>query len=108
MDRKLYVRGSVQHSTIRKEKSNKMQQCYQTFYYSIFIRSRTCFGRHTAHYQEPKTALAASGFSYVEGCWACSWWTLSGTYVPDNVHQLHVQQPSTYEKPEAPSAVLGS
>jgi len=29
-------------------------------------------------------------------------------YVPDNVHQLHVQQPSTYEKPEASSAVLGS
>jgi len=28
--------------------------------------------------------------------------------VPDNVHQLHVQQPSTYEKPEAAGAVLGS
>ena len=28
--------------------------------------------------------------------------------VPDNVHQLHVQQPSTYEKPGAASAVLGS
>jgi hypothetical protein len=28
--------------------------------------------------------------------------------VPDNVHQLHVKQPSTYEKPEAASAVLGS
>jgi len=28
--------------------------------------------------------------------------------VPDNVHQLHVQQPFTYEKPEAVSAVLGS
>jgi hypothetical protein len=28
--------------------------------------------------------------------------------VPDNVHQLHVQQPATYEKPEAASAVLGS
>jgi hypothetical protein len=26
----------------------------------------------------------------------------------DVVHQLHVQQPSTYEKPEAASAVLGS
>jgi hypothetical protein len=26
----------------------------------------------------------------------------------DNVQQLHVQQPSTYEKPEAASAVLGS
>ena len=30
------------------------------------------------------------------------------TTMPDNVHQLHVQQPSTYEKPEAASAVLGS
>jgi hypothetical protein len=28
--------------------------------------------------------------------------------VPDNVHQLHVQQPSTYKKSEAASAVLGS
>jgi hypothetical protein len=28
--------------------------------------------------------------------------------VPDNVHQLHVQQRSTFEKPEAASAVLGS
>jgi hypothetical protein len=27
--------------------------------------------------------------------------------VPDNVHQLHVQQPSMCEKPEAASAVLG-
>jgi hypothetical protein len=26
----------------------------------------------------------------------------------DNVHQLHVQQPSMYEKAEAASAVLGS
>jgi hypothetical protein len=28
--------------------------------------------------------------------------------VPDNVHQLHIQQLSTYAKPEAASAVLGS
>ena len=28
--------------------------------------------------------------------------------VPDNVHQLHVQQPSTYANPEADSAVLSS
>jgi hypothetical protein len=39
------------------------------------------FRGHTAHHQEPKTALAASGFSYVE----------RARYVPDNVHQLHVQ-----------------
>jgi hypothetical protein len=49
------------------------------FYYSIFMWISACFGRHTAHHQEPKSALAASGFSYVEGCWTCSWWTLSGT-----------------------------
>ena len=35
------------------------------FYYSIFIWSSTCFGRRAAHRQEPKTAPAASGFSYV-------------------------------------------
>ena len=29
-------------------------------------------------------------------------------YVPDTVQQPHVQQPSTYEKPEAASVVLGS
>ena len=28
--------------------------------------------------------------------------------VPDNVHRPHVQQPCTYRKPEAASAVLGS
>jgi hypothetical protein len=28
--------------------------------------------------------------------------------VSENVHQLHVQQPFAYEKPEAASAVLGS
>jgi hypothetical protein len=37
----------------------------------------------------------------------CSCWKLSGT-LPDSVQQLHVQQPSTYAKPEAASAVLGS
>ena len=52
------------------------------FYYSIFIWSSTCFGRHNAHHQEHKTALAASGFSYMKGCWTCSWWTLSGTVCP--------------------------
>jgi len=27
---------------------------------------------------------------------------------PDNLQKLHAQQPSTYKKPEAASAVLGS
>jgi hypothetical protein len=61
-------------------------------FYFIFIQSSTCFGRHTAHYQEHKTALAASGFTYVEGCWACSCWTLSdyAHTVPESVQHLHV------------------
>ena len=49
------------------------------FYYSIFIWGSTCFGRHIAHHQKPKNALSASGFSYVKGCWTCSWWKLSST-----------------------------
>jgi len=55
------VRGSVHHCKIHTEKSNKMQQ-YIKIHYFIFIWSSTCFGRHTAHHQELKTALAASGF----------------------------------------------
>ena len=52
-----------------------------------------------------------------ETCWASYKYGITGRvvggrcqaqYVPDNVHQLHVQQPSTYEKPEAASAGLGS
>jgi len=41
-------------------------------YYSMFIWSSTCFGRYNAHHQELKTALAASGFAYVKGCWTLS------------------------------------
>ena len=92
----------MHHSTIHTEKSNKMQQCI-IIYYSMFIRSSTCFGRHTDHHQEPKTALAAAGFVYVEGCRTCSCWTLSGStcylttlvlWLLDAVQQPHVQQPS--------------
>jgi hypothetical protein len=49
-------------------------------YYSLFIWSSTSFGRHTAHHQEPKTELLATGFSYMVGCWTCGRWMLSGTY----------------------------
>jgi len=65
-------------------------------YYSIFIWSSTCFGRHTAHHQEPKTALAASGFAYVEGCWTCSWWTVclttSTNYTSNNPSRMQNQR----------------
>jgi hypothetical protein len=95
------VHGSVHHSAIHTEMANKMQQCIK-IYYSMFIWSSTCFGRHTSHHQELKTVLVVSGFAYVKGCgrWGC--WTLSAS----NNH--NVQQPFTYAKPEAASAVLSS
>ena len=36
------------------------------------------------------------------------WWTLSGTLCMTTSTKIHVQQLSTYEKPEDASAVLGS
>jgi hypothetical protein len=49
---------------------------YQNFFIIPYFKwSSTCFGRHVAHHQEPKTAPAASGFAYVEGCRTCSCWT---------------------------------
>jgi hypothetical protein len=62
--------------------------------YSLFIWSSTCFGRHTAHHQEPKTALTAFGFSHVEGCWTCGWWTLSGTLCLTTSNFSHVSCPT--------------
>jgi len=95
----------VDHSTIHTEKSNKMQE-FIKIYYSIFIWSSTCFGWHTAHHQELKTALEASGFAYLEGCWTCGCWTLS---CPAWQHPATIR-PTKFHvwKPEPASAVLGS
>jgi hypothetical protein len=60
----------------------KIQQdatMYQSFIISYLYEAQHVSG-DTAHRQKPKTALAATGFSYVEGCWTCSWWTLSAMY----------------------------
>ena len=72
-----------------KRKSNKMQH-----FYFILKWSSTCFGRHTAHYQEPKTALAASDFAYVASCWTCSCWTLtaSSNYTANNLLRIKNQR----------------
>ena len=76
-------------------KSNKMKQRIKVlFHIYIFIWNSTCFGRHTAHHQEPKIALAASGFAYVEGCWTCSCWTLpaSNNYTSNNLPHMQNQR----------------
>jgi hypothetical protein len=63
-----------------RKKSNKMQQCIKIFIIPYFKWSSICFGRHTAHHQEPKTAQAASVFAYVGGYRACSCWTYGATW----------------------------
>jgi hypothetical protein len=83
-------------TTVHKEKSNKMQQCIKMLLFHIFIKLNVFRATHRPSLGA-RTVLAASGFSYVEGGWTCSWWTLSGTLCL-----------TTYKKPEAASAVLGS
>jgi len=56
----LDVRGAVHHSINHKEDPTRCNSVSK--FYFIFIWSLICFERHTAHHQEPKTALAASGF----------------------------------------------
>ena len=69
-----------------------MQQCIK-IYYSMFIWSSTCFGRHAAHHQELKTAPAASDFAYVKviGRWGC--WTLErpATSTTNNLHVCKIR-----------------
>jgi len=80
-----------------------MQQCIKILLFLICMKLNV-FRGHTPpiirslklHWQP----LVFHTWKFGGGCQAHT--------VPDNVHQLHVQQPSTYEKPEAASAVLGS
>jgi hypothetical protein len=69
------VRGTAEASSCSYKKNPTRCNNVLKFYCFIFIWRSTCFGRHTAHHQEPKTALATSGFSYVGSCWTCRWWT---------------------------------
>jgi hypothetical protein len=104
---KLDVRGSVHHSTIHKEKSNKMQQCIKIFIIPYLYEAQHASGDTPSIIRSLKLhwqPLVFYTWKVVgRGVGRCQ-----AQYVLDNVHQLHVQQPSTYEKPVAASAVLGS
>ena len=80
---KLDVRGSVYHSIIHIENPTRCNSvskvCYIYIYIYIYIYMKLNIFRATRRpHEEPKTAIAASGFACVEGCWTCSCWTLSG------------------------------
>ena len=79
---KLDVRGSVHHSISHIKNPTRCNSVSKVYF--LFTWSSVCFRRHTAYHQEPKTALAASGFAYVEGCWLCSCRTLSSNYTANN------------------------
>jgi len=61
----------------------------------MFLNCSKCFGRHTAHHQELKTLIAASGFTYVFGCRPLRW-----------LSHCSGRQPKTYVKPEAAITVF--
>jgi hypothetical protein len=46
---------------IHSEITSNMQECIR-IYYSMFIRSSTCFERHTAHHQEHKNCTSSLWF----------------------------------------------
>jgi len=75
-----WIRASYYNSYRKTQQDAKV---YQNFIIPYFKWSSTCFGLHTARHQEPKTAQAASGFVYMEGCRTCCCLTLS-----DNVSCL--------------------
>ena len=75
----------------------------QQFLQFIIWRLKTAehvSGVLTSIFRSSTTAVAASGFTV--GC------VVIAVLDADSVQQQHVQQPSTYAKPEAASAVLGS
>ena len=69
-------------------------------HYLTFMCGSTCFGRPHSHHQE------------LNNCSSSLWFYRRSVVIAVldavNVQQQHVQQPSTYAKPESASAVLGS
>jgi len=64
----------------------------------MFLNCSTCFWRHTAHHQEPKTVTAASGFTNGFGCRLPLRWL---------GHRSGNRQPKPFVKPEAAITVFG-
>ena len=52
---------------------------YQCFLILYLHEAQCVLGDTPPIIRSLKLQLAASGFSYVWGCWTCSWWTLSGS-----------------------------
>jgi hypothetical protein len=97
----------VHHSTIHKEKIQQNVTMYQNFIIPYLYEAQHVSGdippiiRSLKLHWQPLVFYTWRVVGRVVGG-RCQVHT-----VPENVHQPHVQQPSTYEKPEAAGAVLG-
>ena len=99
----LDVLGSVHHSKIHKKKIQQDATMYQNFIIPYLYEAQHVSGDTPPIIRSLKLHWQPLVFH--------TWKVVRrvvAQYVPDKVHQLHVQQPYTYEKPEAASAVLGS
>jgi len=76
----------VHHSTVHKEKSNKMQQRTNILLFHIYVKLNMFRATHRP----------SSG---AQNCTGSLWFFIRGRLL---------EQPSTYKKSEAASAVLGS
>jgi hypothetical protein len=98
----------VHHNAIHKEKSTQDATMYQNFIIPYLYDSQHVSGdtppiiRSLKLHWQPLVFHKWKVVGRVVGG-RCQAHTVS-----DNVHQLYVQQLSTYKKPEAASAVLGS
>jgi hypothetical protein len=97
---KLDVRGSVHRSTIITEKKQQDAIVYQNLLFHIYMKLNTFRATHRP--------------SGVRNCTSSLWFCIRERLLDvwlqdtDSVPQPHVQQPSTYAKPEAASAFLSS
>jgi len=97
----------MHHSTIRKEKSNKMQQSIKIFIIPYLNETQHVSGDTPPIISILKLHWQPLVFHTWKVVRTGSWWPLSDTLCLTSTNYMS-KQPSTYEKPEAASAVLGS
>ena len=85
------LRGSVHHSTIHKEISNKMQQCTKLFIIPYLYEAQQVSGDTPPIIRSLKLHWHPLVFHTCKVVGRVVGGRCQAQYVPDNVHQLHVQ-----------------
>ena len=62
---------------------------YQNFIIPYLYEAQHVSGDTPPIIRSLKLQWQPLGFSYVEGCWTCSWWTLSGTLQNSKVRNVY-------------------